>query len=75
MAALAVFDEPIVLIAGGRDKHLPLERLADEAARKVKAVVFVGRSRQLLEERSGRGESGDQTGQPELTAPAIWPRR
>ena len=62
LAALAVFERPIVLIAGGRDKHLPLEQLADEASRKVKAVVLLGEAAELLEDafRAGREHSGSQ---------------
>src|SRR5207237_5771756 len=57
LAALAVFDRPIVLIAGGRDKHLPLEPLADEVSRKVKAAVLLGEAAGLLE---GAFETGKE---------------
>jgi UDP-N-acetylmuramoylalanine--D-glutamate ligase len=57
LAALAVFNRPIVLIAGGRDKHLPLEPLADEATRKVKSVVLLGEAAELL---AGAFEAGRQ---------------
>ncbi|MBI4214193.1 MAG: UDP-N-acetylmuramoyl-L-alanine--D-glutamate ligase [Chloroflexi bacterium] len=42
MAALASFEEPIVLIAGGRDKHLPMEDWARAIGERVRAVVLVG---------------------------------
>jgi UDP-N-acetylmuramoylalanine--D-glutamate ligase len=64
LAALAVFDRPVVLIAGGRDKHLPLEPLADEAARKVKAAVLLGEAAGLLEEALEAGKERNQSSWP-----------
>ncbi len=64
LAALAVFERPIVLIAGGRDKHLPLEGLADEAARKVKSVVLLGEAAGLLEEAFRAGQERNHTQRP-----------
>jgi len=48
MAALRSFEEPIVLLLGGRDKHLPLAELAEEAGRRCRAVVCFGEARELL---------------------------
>jgi UDP-N-acetylmuramoylalanine--D-glutamate ligase len=42
--ALESFDEPIVLIAGGRDKGNDYRPLSDLVARKVRAVVAIGES-------------------------------
>jgi len=50
LAALRSFGQPLVLLLGGRDKHLPLEELAREACRRCRAVVFFGESGPLLEE-------------------------
>lgn len=66
LAALAVFDRPIVLIAGGRDKHLPLESLADEASRKVKSVVLLGEAAGLLEDAFRAGRERNGTDRPTL---------
>ncbi|HJZ47377.1 MAG TPA: UDP-N-acetylmuramoyl-L-alanine--D-glutamate ligase [Roseiflexaceae bacterium] len=41
IAALRSFDRPIVLIAGGADKNLPLDDLAREIALGAKAVVLL----------------------------------
>ena len=42
-AALRAFDEPVVLIAGGSEKNLPVSGLAREATRRrVRAVVLLG---------------------------------
>jgi UDP-N-acetylmuramoylalanine--D-glutamate ligase len=40
--ALASFDEPIVLIAGGRSKHAPYDAILDLVRERVKAVVVIG---------------------------------
>jgi UDP-N-acetylmuramoylalanine--D-glutamate ligase len=49
IAGLKSFDEPLVLLLGGRDKHLPLHELAREACRRCRALVFFGESGALLE--------------------------
>ncbi len=49
LAGIRSFDEPAVLLLGGRDKHLPLEELAGEALRRCRAVVLFGESAQKLE--------------------------
>ncbi len=50
LAGLNSFTEPVVLIAGGRDKRLPLEELAREAAKRCRAVVTYGEAAGLLSE-------------------------
>jgi UDP-N-acetylmuramoylalanine--D-glutamate ligase len=50
VAGLRSFDEPVVLLLGGRDKHLPLEELAAEAAERCRAVVLFGESAPKLQE-------------------------
>lgn len=42
MAGLRSFDAPVVLIAGGRDKHLPMADWAAVIAERARAVVLVG---------------------------------
>jgi UDP-N-acetylmuramoylalanine--D-glutamate ligase len=44
LAALRSFDEPIVLLLGGRDKNLPLDSLEREIGRKCRAVICFGES-------------------------------
>ncbi len=48
LAALRSFEEPIVLLLGGREKHLPLHELVEEAMRRCRAVVCFGESGDLL---------------------------
>ncbi len=42
IAALLAYHEPLVLIAGGRDKHLPMEDWAQLIVQRVKHVVLLG---------------------------------
>jgi len=49
LAGLRSFAEPVVLLLGGRDKHLPLETLAQEALARCRAIVLFGESAGKLE--------------------------
>ena len=49
VAALHSFEEPIVLLAGGRDKHLPWEEVAQLALRKVRHLVLFGEAAPIIE--------------------------
>jgi UDP-N-acetylmuramoylalanine--D-glutamate ligase len=42
MASVQSFDEPLVLMLGGRDKHLPWDRLAELVHRRVDHVIVFG---------------------------------
>jgi len=44
LAGLRSFNEPVVLLLGGRDKKLPLDEMVDEAAKRCRAVVCFGES-------------------------------
>jgi UDP-N-acetylmuramoylalanine--D-glutamate ligase len=48
IAAISSYDEPLVLIAGGRDKHLPMEDWATLIARRVRHVVLLGEMGDLV---------------------------
>ena len=50
MAALDSFSDPLILLAGGREKHLPLEALARLILAKVKAIILFGEAAPLLEQ-------------------------
>jgi len=50
LAGIRSFQEPLVLLLGGRDKHLPLEELAAEAARRCRAVILFGEAAPKLAE-------------------------
>ncbi|MCG2767115.1 MAG: UDP-N-acetylmuramoyl-L-alanine--D-glutamate ligase, partial [Anaerolineae bacterium] len=49
MAALRAFDEPVVLLAGGRDKHLPWDAWADLALEKARHLVVFGEVQPIVE--------------------------
>jgi UDP-N-acetylmuramoylalanine--D-glutamate ligase len=57
IAALRAFDEPIVLIAGGRDKHLPMEEWARLIVRRVKHVVLLGEMSDLIADALNRADA------------------
>ncbi len=52
LAALRSFDEPVVLLLGGREKQLPLEQMLIEAKRSCRAVVCFGEAGRLLADAS-----------------------
>jgi UDP-N-acetylmuramoylalanine--D-glutamate ligase len=58
MAALESFSDPIVLLAGGREKHLPLEALGQLILEKVKAIVLFGEAAPLLERAISHAQDG-----------------
>ena len=47
--ALQAFDQPIVLMLGGRDKGNDYSRLADLVGKKVRAIVALGESAEIVE--------------------------
>ena len=53
IAAVASFDEPIVLLAGGRDKHLPWDKLGRLIREKVDHLVLFGESADAIAEAVG----------------------
>ena len=59
LAALASFEERIVLLLGGREKHLRLEEVAEQAVARCAAIVCFGESAGLFEEAlaSAAGEA------------------
>jgi len=66
VAALESFDLPIVLLAGGRDKHLPWGEMAGLTWRKVRHLILFGEAADLIE--GAMRESARQAGSsPGLT--------
>jgi UDP-N-acetylmuramoylalanine--D-glutamate ligase len=53
MAAVRSFDEPIVLLLGGRDKNLPWKNLAALVHERVEHVVLFGEAAPLIEAALG----------------------
>lgn len=48
LAALEAFTEPIILIAGGYDKHIPFDQLGRVIAKRVKETILIGKSAPLI---------------------------
>lgn len=48
VAALKSFDEPIVLLAGGRDKHLPWDEAARLILQRTRHVILFGEAMELI---------------------------
>ncbi len=53
IAAIRAFEEPIVLLLGGRDKDLPWEDLMSLAAERVSHVVVFGEAAEKIERTAG----------------------
>jgi len=49
VAALRSFDQPIVLLAGGRDKHLPWDEMARLTLQKVRRLLLFGEAAPIIE--------------------------
>ena len=58
MAAIHSFDEPILLMLGGRDKDLPWDGLSELAHERARHVVVFGEAADLILESLGRFGSG-----------------
>ena len=48
LAALRSFDEPLLLLAGGRDKDLPWEEAADFIQQRVRVAILFGEAADLI---------------------------
>ncbi len=59
MAALHAFDQPILLLLGGRDKNLPWDELAALIHEKVAKVVLFGEAADLIENAISRVRTGE----------------
>ncbi len=51
LAALAAFDEPLVLLAGGQDKDMVWDAWASEVAQRVRHTILFGQLAPMLAER------------------------
>lgn len=58
IAAIRAFDEPIVLLLGGRDKNLPWEGLMSLAAERARHVVLFGEAAEKIERAARSLPSG-----------------
>lgn len=58
IAAIESFDEPIVLLLGGRDKNLPWDKLAELIRKKVERVIIFGEAAPIITEAIGARKPG-----------------
>jgi len=65
IAALRSYEEPIVLLAGGRDKHLPWDRWASLALERTRVIVSFGEARPIICDALGQAR-GDSANEPRL---------
>lgn len=59
MAAVNAFEQPIILLLGGRDKSLPWEDLLSLVRQKVKALILFGEAGPMIQNTLGASRSGD----------------
>jgi UDP-N-acetylmuramoylalanine--D-glutamate ligase len=50
LATISAFDKPVVLIAGGYDKNIPFEPLAEKGWDKIKALVLLGVTKEKIKD-------------------------
>jgi len=67
VAALRSFEEPIILLAGGRDKHLPWEEMAALVWNRVRHLVLFGEAAGLIEAAMERARPSD----PQMTLAGL----
>jgi len=48
VAALDAFEKPVILIAGGYDKHISFDELGKKIAQSTKAVILIGQTAQKI---------------------------
>ena len=60
LAGMRTYREPLVLLLGGRDKHLPLGELAREAVERCRAVVGFGEAGPIFAEAVAGARDGER---------------
>ncbi len=60
IAAIRAFDDPIVLLLGGRDKNLPWDTLANLVHARVDHVVVFGEAAAIIRDALGPQKSGER---------------
>lgn len=64
LAALKAFNRPLILLAGGYDKHIPFEPMVSEIIKKVKILYLCGDTADRIE--ASVKASPDYKGMPEI---------
>lgn len=69
LAAVDAFAEPLILLAGGRDKDLVWDEWVERVSRHVKQVVLFGELAPILEEKlQARRAEGTESSRPRLVS-------
>ena len=71
LAAILAFDEPIVLLLGGRDKDLPWGDLAGLIHRRVEHVILFGEAAELIEKAIAAPRPIMSGGQGDESSPQV----
>lgn len=48
IVALDAFDNPVILIAGGYDKHIPFDKFGEKIAQKAKTAILIGQTARTI---------------------------
>jgi UDP-N-acetylmuramoylalanine--D-glutamate ligase len=48
ITAIEAFEQPIIIIAGGYDKHIPFDEFGQKIAKKVKTAILLGQTAQKI---------------------------
>ena len=67
-AALRSFTEPVVLLAGGQDKHLPWDEVARLMIQRTRAVVTFGQAAGIVEAALAEAQAGTHTAAENMPA-------
>ncbi len=57
---LKVFDNNVVMIAGGKDKGIPYDEIGPAVSKHVKALVLIGKTADKIEEAVKKAEGGER---------------
>lgn len=66
IAALRSFSQPNILLAGGREKHLPLQELANIITENVRVLILFGEAARLIGNAVDEAKKNNRTEKPEL---------
>ena len=64
IAGLRSFQQKVILIAGGHDKHIPFDALGEEICRRVKALFLVGETAEKIRDAVLSSPGYDPAGLP-----------
>lgn len=48
LAGLKAFDKPVILIAGGYDKNIPFDKLAEDGISRIKLLILMGNTKKKI---------------------------